>query len=182
MGIWTIADANHDSENTGQNNCYDLISDTSSFTSTFGGVNYPNSTVRSYINSTIYNQFGSIKSYIIPAKYYYYYKSGYSVTPGWYSDYVFLPSFTELNCKNGGSYDNKNLFADGTEEGKPYPIFSGDSSRIKGSKIYWLRTMYNTSWGSYGNVIGCIASDGKSDWYTPNYTYNIYPIIRVSLS
>lgn len=132
-GLWVIADVNHDSVNTGQTNCYDLISLNCFDSTIYGSSNnyWRNSNIRTKLNGNFYSGFSNnFKSHILNIKY----NSEYT----WYTDdKIIMPSWTELT---GGYSDTIE------KEGILYPIFSDNNSRKKfmfGSNTYqnwWSRT------------------------------------------
>ena len=108
-----IVDINHDSANTGQTNCYDLMAVDCVAKQIFSSSNnqyWRSSGCRNWLNSTYYNGFSSnFKSHIMSMKY---------VSNGsWYDDYIILPSMTELL---------RDLVTDSysTNEGSFYPLLS----------------------------------------------------------
>lgn len=146
---WIIADVNHDSANTGQTNCYDLISE-KVYSFYYGGGSYNtypyiDTSVRTLLNSTFYNCFSEdIKSHILNIK--------YNSNGTWYTnDKVVPPSFAEVN----GTIDKYQSSFTAPLEGVPYPIFTGASTRRTTSVTsssyisYLLRTdcLYTYSWG-----------------------------------
>jgi len=73
-GLWVIADVNHDSENTGQSNCYDLISEGCFHSAAFSSISprnsWRNSTTRTWLNNTFYPGFSTkFKNHILNPKY-----------------------------------------------------------------------------------------------------------------
>ena len=130
-GTWIIADVNHDSGNTGQTGCYDLISqDCINPGSSFGNTQYwRSSNVRTWSNGTFYSGFSSnLKNRLMNPK--------YNSDGSWYTDdIVIIPSFIEVNGTTGTSETNY------VTEGVAYPIFTDDNSRIKNqfnsSAYYW---------------------------------------------
>ena len=129
-GLWVIADVNHDSANTGQSNCYDLISE-----DCFNAAGFSNSTniwrnsdTRTWLNGTFYNGISSsFRNHLIPMK--------YNSAGSWYSDdNILLLSGTELNATTG------------VTEGVAYPIFTDAASRVvkiyntAQTGYYWTRT------------------------------------------
>jgi len=121
---WLIIDVNHDSENTGQNNYYDLACYTGIsglYHSTTLSTNYRNSEDR---NTTIsyYDKFSStIKNHMIPINYFY--------NNNLYTDdYIVIPSINEFYNIDSNSYN-----------GKSYPLMILESNR--GSR----KTEYNDS-------------------------------------
>ena len=116
-GLWIIADVNHNSVNTGQTNCYDLISQDCFHSTSFGSdQNWRSSTPRTYLNGTFYSGFSTeFKNHILNPK--------YNSQGTWYTDdYVILPSYKEVNGGTSSYQDN---------EGVAYPIFTDNASRIK---------------------------------------------------
>ncbi len=170
-GLWVIADVNHDSENTGQSNCYDLISEDCFYNTTFSSSNnqWRSSTPRTWLNGTFYNGFSSnLKNRLMNPK--------YNSQGTWYTDdYVILPSFIEVNGNVPTNFSNVVV------EGVKYPIFeSGSSSRIKnrfgGSAYYWWTRSRSTSGSSY---VWFVYSDGSmTSSYYDSY-YNLAPLMRV---
>lgn len=129
-GLWVIADVNHDSANTGQTDCYDLISEDCFTAAGFSNRTnvWRNSDVRTWLNGTFYNGMSSpVRGHSILMK--------YNSAGSWYSDdNILLLSGTELNANTG------------VIEGVAYPIFTDAASRVV--KIYntaqigyyWTRT------------------------------------------
>lgn len=159
-GVWIIADVDHDSANTGQTNCYDLISrDTFHSTKYSSGEKMPwtSSTIKNWLNNTFYNAFSSdIKYHILNIKY-------KSQTSWRTAEKVILPSLVEVYGTITG-YDT---------EGVTYPIFTDDTSRKKYdsevttyhiSKSWWTRTRYKTNNSNfeYVNTAGSIDYVGYS--------------------
>lgn len=171
-GVWIIADVDHDSANTGQSNCYDLISK-----DCFHGIEYSSSkynswrggSIRNWLNNTFYTGFSSaFKARMLNPKY----KSYNS----WYDDdYIIIPSGAEVN---GGTFTY--------QEGVPYPIFTGsagqtaDLSRTKyqsgtsSTGTWWLRTA-SPNMSYYFVVTG----DGRLYYYQYNSYNFIAPLMRV---
>ena len=167
-GTYVIADVNHDSNNTGQINCYDLISvDCINPGSSFGSnQNWRDSTIRSWLNSTYYNGLSSdFKSHIINIK--------YNSQGTWYNDdKVIIPSCTELNYSN--SYAEI--------EGIAYPIFTDNTSRIKyqfgtTSAYYWWTRSRRTS-GSTN--VWVVYTDGSFFSSNLNGSFCVVPTLRIS--
>ena len=169
-GLWIIADVNHDSANTGQTNCYDLISEKVFGERTYssGSTWWNNSTIRTYLNSTFYDGFGTdIKTHILSMKY----KSNSS----WYNDNIIIPSCKEVNITSGIS----------TVEGTQYPIFTDNNSRIKSifnstgiNNEWWTRTMnYESDYGNY--MIKIVYRDGSPQSMYYYYNFHIAPLMRV---
>ena len=92
-GKWVIADVNHDSANTGQTNCYDLISEGCFHNGEFGSSNdsWRSSTARIWLNDTFYPAFSTeFKNHILNLK--------YNSQGTWYTDdKIILPSKVEVN-------------------------------------------------------------------------------------
>ena len=173
--IWIIADVNHDSTNTGQNGCYDLISESCFSPQTFGSdTTYRNSNVRTWLNETFYNGFNSnFKSHMLNIK--------YNSQGSWYADdKIILPSFIEVNGTTGSAdsaYDST--------EGVAYPIFTDNNSRIKNQfnssayERYWTRTRYYyNSWWVTDNVC-YIYVDGSPQNSRSSSTFYLAPVLRV---
>jgi hypothetical protein len=173
-GLWVIADVNHDSANTGQTNCYDLMS-SYIFSPRSQSYNiWRSSTVRTWLNNTFYSGFSNdFKSHIINMRY----ESNYS----WYSDdKIILPSKVEL----GGITGNVTI-----KEGIKYPQFTtdtaqyGDSSRnatrirkifqSDSSEWWWTRSKSDSSglWSVY--------TDGQFMSYPPQHSFYLLPLFRV---
>lgn len=114
-GTWIIADINHDSDNTGQTNCYDLISINAVANSNFGSTQYwRDSNPRSWLNNTFYSGFyDKFKSHIMNIK--------YNSNDSWYDDdKVLMPSYTEINGDANNSYTSQGHIV----EGVTYNIFN----------------------------------------------------------
>lgn len=167
-GTWIIADVNHDSANTGQTNCYDLISvDCINPGSSFGSSqNWRNSNMRTWLNGTFYNGLSSdIKSRIINIK--------YNSQGTWYNDdKIIMPSCTELNYSN--SYAEI--------EGIAYPIFTNNNSRIKNqfgttSTYYWWTRSRSTHYSSY---VWRVGTDGSLSYSYYTDSRYVVPTLRVS--
>ena len=172
-GTYIIADVNHDSANTGQTNCYDLISVDCIYPGSSFGISqdWKYSYIRTWLNNTFYNGLSSdIKSHIMNIK--------YNSQGTWYNeDKVTSPSFIEVNGTTGttsGGYDS---------EGVPYPIFTDNNSRIK----YQLGTTNAFNWwirsraiGNY-NYVWKVYTDGSllASRYSVS-GYCVVPLLRVS--
>lgn len=167
-GIWIIADVNHDSANTGQTNCYDLISVDCIYPgSSFGtSQNWRDSIVRTWLNGTFYDGLSSnIKSRIINIK--------YNSQGTWYNDdKVIIPSCTELNYS--GTYVEI--------EGIAYPIFTNSASRKKyqfGTTSYinwWTRSRYTDASG----YVWLVGTDGSRSANGCDGSYYVVPTLRIS--
>lgn len=141
-GVWIIADANHDSANTDQFNCYDLISlNCINPDSIFGAdSNYRSSNDRAWINDVLYPGFSdNIKARMMNPR--------YNLQGTWYDDDKLVePSGTELG---GVDADKMQI------EGLKYPIFPdgnlSDTSRAKlkfdntTTEYWWTRSKYGNS-------------------------------------
>lgn len=169
-GLWVIADVNHDSENTGQTDCYDLISEKIFGERTYsdGSTWWENSTIRTYLSSTFYDGFGTdIKTHILSMKY----KAGGS----WLNDKIIIPSCKEVNITNGIA----------TVEGTQYPIFTDDSSRIKSifnstaiNNEWWTRTKnYESDYGQ--SMLKTVYRDGSQQSRYYNNSFYLAPLMRV---
>lgn len=169
-GLWVIADVNHDSANTGQTDCYDLISENVFGERTYsdGSTWWQNSTIRTYLSSTFYDGFGTdIKTHILSMKY----KAGGS----WLNDKIIIPSCIEVNITSGIS----------TVEGTQYPIFTDNNSRIKNifnstaiNNEWWTRTQnYESDYGNYMQKI--VYRDGSPQSRYYNTTSRLAPLMRV---
>jgi hypothetical protein len=162
-GLWIIADVNHDSVNTGQTNCYDLISEKIFLSGSFGSNwNYVGSYLQSRLNSTLYNGFSlDIKNHIMNIVY----KSQSS----WVNtDKVVAPSFVEVNGSSSGQSTSE-------IEGVQYPLFTDNNSRRKmvhGASYnsgWWLRTR---ALGA-DNIVWQVNGSGTIDgywYYNSGYT------------
>lgn len=178
-GLWIIADVNHDSTNTGQTDCYDLISlncfDPGNNVYSSSSYLWRNSTVRTWLNNTFYTGFGAdFKPHLLSIK--------YNSENTWYvDDKVILPSALEL----GGS----NNVAINSDVSVKYPIFTpsefyaDNASRVKTeqgsitSHGYWSRTYFKVS-GSK-SVASVNESGALGNYLLYNEKNNIAPIIRV---
>lgn len=178
-GLWVIADVNHDSANTGQTNCYDLISldcfDPGNNVYSSSSYLWRSSTVRTWLNNTFYTGFGAdFKPHLLSIK--------YNSENTWYvDDKVILPSALEL-----GGPNNAVITSDVSVK---YPIFtqndfySDNASRVKTKQGtatnsgYWSRTHFNTSGStSVASVNASGALGNYLHYYEKN---NVAPIIRV---
>ena len=175
-GIWIIEDVNHDSENTGQTNCYDLISkDCFSPATTWssnGRVYYRNSNVRNnLINSVLPNLNGPIYSRLMKIKYYSW--------DTWYDDdYIVAPS----EHKEIAQYATTGF----PSEGSGYINMVNNEHRIKkynNKKVYWWTRSCNAvpSWSGTNSAFYCSDSGSLTSAATSNYNYKYYlvGIIRV---
>jgi hypothetical protein len=166
-GIWIIADVNHDSTNTGQSNCYDLISQDCFYSTTFSSSNnsWRNSNPRTWLNNTFYPGFSNeFKNHILNPK--------YNSQGTWYTDdKIILPSKVEINSGSGSA----------DIEGVAYPIFTDNTSRIKnqfgGSAYYWwTRSRYT----GYGNYVWVVRTGGGMNYYSYGNSYYLAPVLRIS--
>jgi hypothetical protein len=167
-GLWVIADVNHDSENTGQTDCYDLISENCFHYGVFNSSNnkWRSSNVRTWLNDTFYNGFSSnLKNRLMNPK--------YKTQSIWYTDdYVIIPSYKEVNGGTSTAQDN---------EGVAYPIFTDNASRIKyqsgtsTAKGWWIRSRYTSSSGSVWNV----NSNGTISYGSGSGSLYLAPLMRV---
>lgn len=167
--LWVIADVNHDSANTGQTDCYDLISeDLPKKTYKFSDQYWRNTTVRTWLNNTFYNGFSNeFKNHML--------NINYNSNNSWYNDdYIILPSYIEVN--GGTSTYQKDL-------GVAYPIFTDDSSRIKAYIVgttnygeWWTRTQYT----NISNNVWRATTSGKIQYYyISNSGIYLAPLMRV---
>ena len=163
-GVWVIADVNHDSANTGQTDCYDLISRDCFGSSVFDSAKksiWRSCSLRTWMNGTYYNGFSSnFKERMMNPKYY--------SSNEWYNDdKVLLPSFREVTTQ----YDDI-----APSEGTTYPIFTSSSSRIKTygnvAQYWWTRTRYSSN-------VSIVYTSGDMTNYSPKYECYLAPIIRV---
>lgn len=169
-GLWVIADVNHDSANTGQTDCYDLISEDCFHNEIFGSnQNWRSSTPRTWLNNTFYPGFGTeFKNHILNPK--------YNSHGTWYTDdKIIIPSKVEIN---GGITSTDN-------EGVAYPIFTGtagtgvNASRVKnynGTAQFWWTRSRSTSYSSYVWVVNTDGSMFDSDC---GYSRYLAPLMRV---
>ena len=168
-GKYVIADVNHDSANTGQTGCYDLISVNCFHYAAFGSSKqWRSSSLRTWLNNTFYLGFSSnFQIHIMNIK--------YKSLSYWYEDdKIIIPSYKEVNGGTSGY----------TAEGASYPIFTNDSSRLK----YEPGLTYGSSWptrtpltSASDDYIWIVGSDGSMLDYG-NYTVarpNV-PLLRVS--
>lgn len=167
-GTYVIADVNHDSTNTGQTNCYDLISvDCINPESSFGSSqNWRDSNMRTWLNGTFYNGLSSdIKSHIMNIK--------YNSNGTWYNDdKVIMPSCKELNYSD--SYT--------AIEGTTYPIFTDNASRQKykfgtTSTYYWWTRSRDTYDSSF---VWFVRTDGSLGYIYYNLSCYVVPTLRIS--
>jgi hypothetical protein len=164
-GLWVIADVNHDSANTGQTNCYDLISQDCFYSVKFGNnQNWRSSTPRTWLNNTFYPGFSTeFKNHILNPK--------YNSQGTWYTDdYVTLPSYKEVNGGTSSYQDN---------EGVAYPIFTNSTSRIKkyngSAQYWWTRSRYTNDGGN----VWYVSSGGSMLNTHYAYSYYLAPLMRV---
>lgn len=166
--LWVIADVNHDSANTGQTDCYDLISQDCFHSIIFGSSNtWRESSPRTWLNNSFYPGFSTdFKTHMLNPK--------YNSQGTWYNDdKIIIPSFIEVNGTTGTSsrdYDT---------EGIPYPIFTDNNSRVKNPSYNYWETRSRNTWGyaSYGEV-WCVR--GELTLYGCNYNTYLAPILRIS--
>ena len=170
-GIWVIADVNHDSENTEQTDCYDLISENSFYEYSYFMPHWRSSNPRTWLNYDFYNGFNtSFKEHMLNPKY-----RSVHATGNWFSDdKIILPSFTEMGFGNNYSYVSYT-------EGIAYPIFTNNASRIKKifnsntSSNYWTRSLYT----SVDTYIVYINSSGNFNAASYEGSFYLAPVIRV---
>lgn len=178
-GLWVIADVNHDSTNTGQTNCYDLISldcfDPGNNAYSSSSYLWRSSTVRTWLNNTFYPGFSAdFKSRLLSIK--------YNSENTWYDDdKVILPSALELGGPSSAAINN--------DVSVRYPIFaqsefySNNASRVKAEHSigtnsgYWSRTYFNS--GGSTSVISINASGAMGNYLHYYDKNNVAPIIRV---
>lgn len=168
-GIWVIADVNHDSANTGQTNCYDLVSLDCFHSAAYSSYSqsWRSSTARTWLNNTFYPGFSSeFKNHILTPK--------YNSQGTWYADdYVILPSCKEVNGRTTTAAE---------DEGAVYPIFTNNASRIKnqfggGTYYWWTRSRYVSN----SNYVWCVLTDGSMSTYTYNNSgHFLAPLLRIS--
>ena len=170
-GLWVIADVNHDSANTSQSNCYDLISEGCFHNGGFSGSsqNWRDSTSRTWLNNTFYPGFSTeFKNHILNPK--------YNSQGTWYiDDKIILPSFTEVNGTTGAP---DTYFV---VEGTAYPIFTDDASRIK----YQSGTSTARSWWTRSHCTNSIdyvwfaTTAGSMNYRFYSNSYYLAPLMRV---
>jgi len=172
-GLWVIADVDHDSANTGQTGCYDLISEECFHSTVFSSSNnqWRSSTPRTWLNNTFYPGFSTeYNNHILNPK--------YNSQGTWYTDdKIILPSKVEVNGGTASYTDN---------EGVVYPIFTGtaetgsNSSRIKkyngSASRWWTRSCYTGT----SNRVWTVYTDGSMYINTYNNSFYLAPILRVS--
>ena len=168
-GLWIIADVNHDSANTGQTDCYDLISEQCFHPTTFSDSksdNWRNSNIRSWLITQYVSMFdGGIENHIMNLK--------YNSRGVWYTnDNIIIPSYKELNGTS--SYQDN--------EGVPYPIFADNNARIKygfdtGDAQIWYTRSRSTAY--LGDTVWRVVKAGSFDTNYVWYAMRIAPIIRV---
>ena len=166
-GLWVIADVNHDSENTGQTNCYDLISVDCFHYTSYSDVSqdWRSSTVRTWLNNTFYPGFSNdIKSHITNIK--------YNSKSSWYTDdKIILLSYNEINGATSSYYPDN--------EGVAYPIFTDNNSRIKyqsGTAYnWWTRSRHTYRDTNVWNVI----TSGSVSYEIFTSSCRLAPLMRV---
>jgi len=166
-GLWVIADVDHDSTNTGQSNCYDLISEDCFHKAAFSNSNnsWRTSTARTWLNNTFFPGFSTdFKTHILNIK--------YKSSTKWYTDdRIIIPSKVEIKGGNS-SADN---------EGVAYPIFTGfagtdsNTSRIKSNVIWWTRSRNTGNSSSVWRVL----ADGSINSYSYSQSNRLAPLLRV---
>ena len=167
-GLWVIADVNHDSTNTGQSNCYDLISENSFYSTRFisSGNSWRNSIPRTWLNDTFYPGFSTeFKNHILNPK--------YNSQGSWYTDdKIILPSKKEVNGGTGSA----------DSEGTAYPIFTDNNSRKKYQtgtttiKAWWTRSRYTST----NSSVWFVGSAGSMNYdYIYYSSYCLAPVLRV---
>lgn len=164
--IQVIADVNHDSTNTGQTNCYDLISENCFYSVAFGSnQNWRSSIPRTWLNDTFYPGFSTeFKNHLLNPK--------YNSQNAWYTDdKIILPSKIEVN----GGLPSTN------DEGVAYPIFTDNASRKK----YQTGSTATSGWrtrSSYidtANNVWCVTTGGKMGGGNYSSSRCLAPILRV---
>ena len=170
-GLWVIADVNHDSTNTGQTNCYDLISLDCFHKTDYSGYSPKwrdtSCIARTWLNNTFYPGFSTeFKNHILKPK--------YKSQSTWYTnDKVILPSYKEVNGGTSSYQDN---------EGVAYPIFTDNASRKKyqtGTTSYgfwWTRSLFTYN----GSYVWYVSTNGSMN--SESYGANRYltPLLRIS--
>ena len=165
-GLWVIADVNHDSSNTGQTDCYDLISEDCFHSTSLGSQNWRSSTPRTWLNTTFYPGFSTeFKNHILNPKY-------KSISTWYTDDKIILPSYKEVNGGTSPYQDN---------EGVAYPIFTDNNSRKKyqtGTTTvyrYWTRSRF-TDDSAY---VWHVDTNGSISYYIYNSSFCLAPLMRV---
>lgn len=174
--IYTIADANHDSANTGQNNCYDLIADCV-IRRELANTNFDSSSSDSlykYLNNTFYYGFNTnFINHIMQMRF----PISANYSSQWVTLYITIPSTAEVNLVSKYYW---------TPLGIPYPIFTDNDSRKRKYpdneeyySSYWARDYAGT--GIYGsNKYYYIDNTGVT--YTASGSYDkmyFVPLFRV---
>lgn len=171
-GLWVIADVNHDSINTGQSNCYDLISENIFNKRTFSSSSniWRDSGIRTWLNNTFYPGFStSFKARMV--------NMVYASNGNTYNDdKMILPSFTEVNGNFPIDYSS-----DVAVEGTVYPILTNNDNR---KKYATGTTTYNTWWTrsrriSNSTRLWFVATAGDIGSYNYDYSYYLGPLMRV---
>ena len=166
-GKWIIADVNHDSENTGQSNCYDLISVDCFHSAPFGNNQYwRDSDARTWLSNTFYGGFKSnFKAHIINPK--------YNSDNTWYTDdKIILPSFIELNGNIPTEYGI-------VSEDVKYPIFTGNDSRIKYDSNSWRAWWTRSRATNDSNRVWDVAANGSMGRNVYDRSFRLAPLMRV---
>lgn len=169
-GLQVIADVDHDSTNTGQTNCYDLISVDAFYLTTYGSSgNYRDSTIRTWLNNNFYNGFNNnFKARIINPKYNFYYTQ-------YNDDKIILLSGTEV----GASYSGM------VSEGTKYPIFANssittlDSTKVKYNNNVACDQQLRSLYTSNSNYTWAVYNSGRYGYNLYYSQYNIAPVLRV---
>ena len=168
-GTQIIIDVNHDSENTGQTNCYDLISEYCfhSCTDSYQDLSTP----RGQLNNTFYDGFNTaFKNHMIQLKY-------KSDNTQYTTDYITIPSVKELTGL---------LPTYAADEGVEYSFLTNQTNR---SKYYYYRNNpYTTTTSQFtrttytykANQIQYVGQNGSLAQASMSNGKYLAPIIRVS--
>lgn len=161
-GLWKIIDVNHDSSNTLQTDCYDLMSTKVVLKISDGQINWNSSTTRSKLNGDFYNGFSStFRNRIM--------RLVYNYRMNWQSDYLINLSYTELTGEE--SYYGR--------EGRQYEALNTNSKRMMDDN-YRTRTPYEPQ--TYYVYLYVVKSTGIVDQSNISYSSNrtgSAPIMRV---
>lgn len=170
---YMIVDVNHDSENTGQTNCYDLMSVDCvayyQFSNIWPYCYWRNSLMRSYLNSTFKQGFSSnIQGHLIAMK--------YKSETTWYNDdYIILPAVSEFPK---GAYVNSSLILV-ENEGTMYPIFPKWFKTAAGSTSNLCEYIFRTRATSATEDIALISGTGQISSYNGSLIWNAPILFRV---
>lgn len=170
-GLWVIADVNHDSTNTGQTNCYDLISEDIFNERTFSSSSniWRNSDIRTWLNNTFYSGFST--SFKARMDNMVYVSNGNTYN----DDKMIIPSFTEVNGNYPIDYSS-----DSAVEGTTYPILTNNDRRKYAAGTTTYRTWWTRSRRLSNTVrVWFVATAGDIGSYNYDYSYYLAPLMRV---